>query len=161
MAPQQARASEQNKKEAQMPNYCSNKLTITGPNRQTVLTKLKGDKPYVEGSEEHIVYFEVNNILPRPDGLGERWADWGYEKWCCRNVYQDGQNYKALEDADVICFISPWDPPALAIAALAAMFPENTFLLESGGVDVPKGTTLYKGGKQIMSWAGPEVKSIA
>jgi hypothetical protein len=159
-----------------MPNYCTCKLTITGPSRQAVLNTIKGevfvekgtdinDKPY---RTEHVVYFDVNKIIPRPKGVAEseRWADWGYENWGCRNVYHDRQDYKALEDADVLVFYTPWNPPSLAIRALSAMFPENTFLLESGGEDLPVDATLFKGGNNSRYWAqigisGLEVKSIA
>ena len=65
------------------------------------------------------------------------------------------------DDSDVITFYTPWDPPLLAIRALSAMFPENSFLLESGGEDaIP-----FKGGKNSTYWAqeeisGSEVKRI-
>src|ERR1019366_6832106 len=75
------------------------------------------------------------------------WADWGYENWGCRNVYHDRQEHIVDDDSDVIFFYTPWTPPLLAIRALSAMFPENSFLLEDWGMDLPWGTTLFRGGK--------------
>lgn len=153
-----------------MPNYCSNKLTITGPNRTAVLDKIKGEVFVEDGTAingtprtEYVVHFDVNRITPRPKKVAESegWEDWGYENWGCRNVYPDRQEHLVHENSDVITFSSPWDPPLYAIGALSIMFPDNTFLLETGGIDVPRGRTLYKGGKEVNSWPGSEVKSIA
>jgi len=151
-----------------MPNWCDCKLTITGPNRPAVLDTIKGDEVFVETGTDindkpyrtNIVYFDVNKVIPRPKQVAESkgWADWGYENWGCRNVYPDRQEHFAHDDSDVIFFSSPWNPPLLAIRALSAMFPENSFLLEDGGMDLPSGTTLFRGGKDI---SGLEVKSIA
>ena len=140
-----------------MPNYCVCKLTITGPNRQAVLTKLKGGKPHVEDGKEWPVYFDVEQIVSVPEGLGERYAEWAQQNWGCCVVYKDLQDYKALEDADVIFFSSPWNPPLLAIRTLSTMFPENSFLLEDGGMDLPSGTTLFRGGKHSQYHFIPNV----
>jgi hypothetical protein len=162
-----------------MPNYCNCKLTIAGPNRQAVLNTIKGDEVFVEtGADikdkpyrtEHIVYFDVNKVIPRPKQVAESkgWADWGYENWGCRNVYPDRQEHFAHDDSDVVCFYTPWNPPLLAIRALSAMFPKNSFLLEDGGMDLPSGTTLFRGGiiadcpaKAHEDISGLEVKTIA
>lgn len=144
-----------------MPNVCDCKLTITGPNRQAVLNKIKGDEVYVEEDtdingkscrRECIVHFDVNKIIPRPKEVteSEGWADWGYENWGCRNVYPDRQRHQGTEDADAIYFYTPWSPPLHAIRALSGMFPGNTFLLEDWGTDLPYGTTLFRAGQ----WSG-------
>ena len=143
-----------------MPNYCDCKLTITGTNRQAVLDRIKGDEVWVEkGTDfdnkpyrtEYIVHFDVDKVIPMPKEVAdsEGWAEWGYEHWGCRNVYYDRQKHFVQDDADVICFSSPWDPPLLAIRALSSMFPENTFLLEHGGEDLGLGATLFRGGKAL------------
>jgi hypothetical protein len=126
-----------------MPNFIDCKITVKGPDRQAVLDKIKGQSH--EGEE---VYFQVENIIPRPEGLGDKWQDWGYENWGCRNVYPDRQWYRRQDDADVIGFCTPWSPPLLALVELSRMFPENTFLLQDRSDDgMPNGTTLFRGGK--------------
>jgi hypothetical protein len=151
-----------------MPNWCDCKLTITGPNRQAVLNKIKGDEVYVvedtdiNGNpyrEEHVVHFDVEKIIPRPKEVAESegWADWGYENWGCRNVYPDRQHHAATGDADVIYFYAPWNPPLYAIDALSVMFPDNTFLLEDWESDLPYGTTLFRAGRSSLYVEIPNV----
>jgi len=160
-----------------MANYCNCKLTITGPDRPAVLNTIKGDEVFVKAGtindkryRTNIVYFDVNKVIPRPKQVAESkgWADWGYENWGCRNVYPDRQEHFAHDDSDVVCFYTPWNPPLLAIRALSAMFPKNSFLLEDGGMDLPSGTTLFRGGiiadcpaKAHEDISGLEVKTIA
>jgi hypothetical protein len=117
------------------------------------------DKPY---STEHIVYFDVDKVIPRPKQIAESkdWADWGCKNWGCRNVYHDRQRHIVNDDSDVIFFYTPWNPPLLAILALSAMFPENSFLLEDWGMDVPWGTTLFRGGKNSKYWTIPNHNSF-
>jgi len=150
-----------------MANYCNCKLTITGPDRPAVLNTIKGDEVFVETGNvndepyrtEHIVYFDVNKVIPRPKLVAESegWADWGCKNWGCRNVYPDLQEHFAHDDSDVVCFYTPWDPPLYAILALSAMFPENSFLLEDDGMDLPSGTTLFRGGKSSRYHSIPNV----
>jgi hypothetical protein len=150
-----------------MPNYCDCKLTITGPNRQAVLDTIKGDEVFVETGTvndkpyrtEYIVHFDVDKVVPRPKEVIEsgNWADWGYKNWGCRNVYDDRQRHVVHDDSDVIYFYTPWNPPLLAILALSAMFPENSFLLEDDGMDLPSGTTLFQCGKSSKYHSIPNV----
>lgn len=132
----------------EMPNYCDCTLTITGPNRQAVLEKIKGD-PH----EGKAVYFDVQTVVPMPEGLGDKWQEWAYENWGCPCVYPDRQSLNPVvkdengeiiwsfvrDNADVILFDTPWNPPLYAIQALSAMFAENTFTLEDSGTDLPTG----------------------
>jgi hypothetical protein len=114
------------------------------------------DKPY---STEYIVYFDVNKVVPRPKEVIEsgNWADWGYKNWGCRNVYHDRQRHVVHDDSDVIYFYTPWNPPLYAIRALGAMFPENSFLLEDWGMDLPSGAILFRGGKESQYHLIPNV----
>jgi len=160
--------SSENNKEAQMPNYCNCKLTITGPDRPAVLNTIKGDEVFMEtGTDifdkpyrtEYIVHFDVDKVVPRPKEVIEsgNWADWGYKNWGCRNVYPDRQEHFANNDSDVIYFYTPWNPPLYAIRALSAMFPENSFLLEDDGMDLPSGAILFRGGKESQYHLIPNV----
>lgn len=130
-----------------MANYCDCKLTIGGPNRKAVLDKIKGDKPHIDNGVTHTIYLDPNKVIPRPDDVGDNWQEWSYENWGCRNVYPDQQCHKALENADVIWFYTPWNPPFYAIKHLSLMFPENSFLLEDTGDSLPAGTTLLRKGR--------------
>lgn len=128
-----------------MPNWCDCKLTIKGPNRQAVLDKIKGDKPCLQHGAEQTVYFDLDRIIPMPEG--ENCGDWAYDNWGCRTVYPDDQFHDVLDDADIIRFYTPWNPPLWAIARLSAMFPENSFVLEDHGEDLPTGATMFRCGK--------------
>ncbi len=134
-----------------MPNFCECSLKITGPNRQAVLDRIKGE-PY----EGEPVFFDVEKIVPRPKDLGEKWQDWGYDNWGCRNVYPDRQWHQKQVDSDVIGFDTPWNPPLYAIKALSAMYPEVTFLLRDGGFDLPHGTTMFRGGRGSHYYVIPD-----
>jgi hypothetical protein len=140
-----------------MPNFIDCYLTITGPNRQSVLVKLSGE-PY----EGHPVYFVVENIIPRPSDLGDNWQDWGYDNWGCRNVYPDRQTHVPKENADLLYFNCPNDPPLLAIRKLSEMFPANSFLLENhdegGG---PWAATLFRAGHASLHYVMPDYNSLA
>jgi hypothetical protein len=142
-----------------MANWCDCKLTITGPNRQAVIDKIKREEPYVRDGKEHTVYFDVDKIVPEPEGVsdseGER--DWCYENWGTLGVCPDEQGHGATADSDVIHFCCPWNPPLYAIRALSVMFPDNTFLLEDWGPDLPYGTTLFRAGKGSGYYTIPNV----
>ena len=152
-----------------MPNYCDCKLTITGPNRQAVLNTVKGDEVFVETGTvndkpyrtEYIVHFDVDKVVPRPKEVIEsgNWSDWVDKNWGSI-VYPDRQGHRESSDEhdfDLIWFTSPWNPPLLAILALSAMFQENSFLLEDDGMDLPLGTTLFRGGKSSRYHSIPNV----
>lgn len=135
-----------------MPNFIDCMLTITGPNRQAVLDKIKGD-PY----ESQTVYFDVEKIIRRPEGADE---DWSCENWGCRTVYRDGQWYRQEKESDVIGFCTSWNPPLRAIQALTRMYPKNTFLLQDSSDDgLPNGTTLFRGGKSSRYYSLPNYNS--
>jgi len=142
-----------------MPNWCDCTLTITGPNRQSVLDKIKGDKPYIEDGVEYTVYFDVEKVVPRPKDLGDNWKEWSYENWGCKWV-SDMQRHESLTDADVILFYTPWNPPLFAIQRLSLMFPENSFLLEDTEDSLPAGTTLFRKGKCSRYYSLPNYNSM-
>jgi hypothetical protein len=102
----------------------------------------------------------VERIIPRPNGLGEGWQDWGIANWGCATVYRDSQRHWTRGDADVIWFYTPWDPPLYAINALSAVFPEDTFLLESEGHDVPRCATLFRAGKNSQHFRLPDLNGL-
>jgi hypothetical protein len=137
-----------------MPNFCDCSLEITGSNRQAVLDRIKGE-PY----EGEPVFFDVEKIIPRPKDLGDKWQDWSYEHWGCRNVYPDRQWHRKQADSDVIGFCASWNPPLYAITALSAMYPELTFLLRDGGFDLPHGITMFRGGKSSRYHVIPNYNS--
>ena len=108
----------------------------------------------MEDGKEYTVYFDVENIVPVPEGLGDEYGDWAYQQWGCLYVCKDGQDHRVLDDSDVIFFDTPWDPPVLAIRALSAMFPANTLILDYE-VDPPSGVTLFRGGRHSLYWTIP------
>jgi hypothetical protein len=138
-----------------MPKFIDCVLTISGLDRESVLDKIKGQ------SHEEEVYFQVENIIPRPEGIvGENLRDWREENWGCQYVYTDRQWHRRKDDADVIGFYTPLSPPWLAILALSKMFPQNTFLLKDWSDDgMPEGTTLFREGKYSRYCLLPDYNS--
>src|SRR5258708_40253876 len=105
-----------------MPNWCDCKLTITGPNRQAVLNRIKGDEVYVEEGtdwngkpyrEEYLVHFDLNKVIPMPKEVAESEGrrDWGLEKRGGRRVCPDRQHAEGRPEPVALDFHTPWGPP--------------------------------------------------
>jgi hypothetical protein len=142
-----------------MPNWCQNKLTVTGPDLDSFLTAL-GVK---DGSEE-INILETLVPMPEilrgtvsggwldteeeahqeqaraetgyPDWYAWQQANWGIKWGDCHTFMSSGMN----DDEDVVLhFDSAWSPPVDGICKVSAIFPTLTFVLgfsESGMVFV-------------------------
>ena len=122
-----------------MPNWCSNRATITGPS--PVIAEIK--QRLTQEIPELLVW-----IVPQPNFEGDsdwyNWnvANWG-TKWDISDVYIDND---AEEDSIIFSFCTAWSPPVEAFHTWAATDGRVQFNLEywepgCGYV----GTTTYDG----------------
>jgi len=104
-----------------MPNWCSNRATITGPApviREITEILNQDDTPL------------LNWMVPEPKD-NEGWYDWRINnwgtKWDISDVYFENQ---AEEDSIEFSFSSPWGPPIEAFQTWAAADGRVQFHLE-------------------------------
>ena len=148
-----------------MPNYCENKLTVTGSEqtiakmKKKVSTKkcglvfekilpcpavlIKSESPF-RGTEEE------SKLLIKKYGF-DNWYDWCVSNWGTKWSI-DYQDNPAQWCGNEITFDTAWSPPEGIIMQLSKMFPTLTFLLE---YDEPgmafKGEFTYKAGENEFS----------
>lgn len=145
-----------------MPNWCVNKLDVTGA--ETELNKFKKASTIAESDA-----LSFNCLVPAPDGLldgtakGIDWRDWTDTNWGTKwDVAAEDCNYiRHFEDGtptDVWEFCTAWAPPTNWLQKASAAFPCLTFRLwydEPGngfsGCDVVEGGEL-----QNESWESTE-----
>jgi len=104
-----------------MPNWCSNRVTITGP--APVIKEIteilnQDDSPLLQW------------MVPRP-AVEEDWYSWNIANWGCKwdisDVYFENQ---AEEDSIEFSFCSPWGPPIEAFETWAVADGRVQFSLE-------------------------------
>jgi hypothetical protein len=125
-----------------MPNWCTNRLTIAGPDDkiQELLDKARG--PDQHGNEEE---FTFHSFVPMPDDVfrgnlsmedekkhpGEKnWLGFCRENWgtkwdCTRVAIEDGE-----EGGKVIHFDTAWSPPTPILDKISQLFPELSIVHE-------------------------------
>jgi hypothetical protein len=129
-------------KEPDMPNYCANFLTVTGPRDSVDAFSLHAE------FEDSLLSFQ--RFCPEPDfgaiGGREAWYDWRVlhwgTKWDADEVRCDRKDDTCVE----YDFLTAWSPPIGAIQSAAAQWPALTFRLHyaEGGADFA-GMTVLQG----------------
>jgi hypothetical protein len=119
-----------------MPNWCSNRLTITGPEAdvQAFKTKAVGYSPWFkpEGDPDVINF---HSLVPVPEdvlkaGYGSAGYDWERENWGCKwgpsdpTILDEREGYVEYE------FSTAWSPPGQFLQTVAAQWPALLFVLE-------------------------------
>jgi hypothetical protein len=111
-----------------MPNWCSNKLTITGNKENLAVFK-----DQVKGKRTDLC---LNNLVPMPKELegttspgdDPNWYEWRLRNWGIKwnieaHLVDESENMLIYE------FESPWCPPYGWIGKIAPMFPDLSFEL--------------------------------
>jgi hypothetical protein len=122
-----------------MPNWCSNRATITGP--EPVITEIK--QKLTQDDPELLAW-----MVPQPNFEGNQdWYNWNIEHWGCKwdlcDVYIDNA---AEQDSVSFSFSTAWAPPIQAFETWAFEDGRVQFELsywEPGAGFV--GTTTYDG----------------
>jgi len=134
-----------------MPNWCQNKVTITGSSKE--LQKLKN---YVKTEAEP---FSLNKVIPIPlfdgnkDALTDQIHDWKEENW---NTKLDVDSPELVKDDKrklVYLFSTAYSPCINVLRKLALMFPNLSikinFMEYLGRI---KGTHRFKGEEEKFSY---------
>lgn len=114
-----------------MPNWCENRLEITGPERELTLFLAKakeGDKP-----------LSFQNLHPMPEelhgtsspGANPNWYDWRVENWGTK--WDTGREVHADEGSATsqsFSFDTAWSPPTALVKKVSGDFPGLLFRIE-------------------------------
>jgi hypothetical protein len=105
-----------------MPNWCSNRATITGP--APVIAEITAILNDPEGDL-------LNWMVPRPKTEDENWYEWNVNNWGCKwsisDVYFENP---AEEDSIEFSFCTAWGPPEAAFETWAINDGRVQFTLE-------------------------------
>lgn len=151
-----------------MPNWCDNKLTISGKKAEEVERFLN----FIKSDDSD---FDFNNVIPYPekwknlDEVARRWDEshergeprlkkrpkdgfnlGGYD-WCALNwgtKWNANSPYvsKMSDRKYIIQFYTPWGPPYLIVDSLMQKFPELTFSLKYHVPGMRNSGTMNKNG---------------
>ena len=119
-----------------MPNWCLNKLTITGPEAdvQAFKTKAVGHSPWEEPEGEPDA-LNFHSLVPIPENLlaagydGARY-DWEMANWGCKwgasgpGILDEREGHVEYE------FYTAWSPPENFLQTVAVQYPKLQFVLE-------------------------------
>ena len=108
-----------------MPNWVRNKLTVLGWARSEIRDRMAGDDSP----------FDLERIVPRPEGLGDDWYDWVNEHWGTKCIRGEGDDWDNMEwerglCSDTMHFFSAWSPPSPVVRRLSELYPDATFAIE-------------------------------
>lgn len=115
-----------------MPNWCENKLTVTG-NKEDLLKFKEQAKSKEKGIETDI---RMNNFIRMPEELVNtvspwehpNWYEWALDNWGCKWDL-DAKLIEETENNLIYEFDSPWGPPDNWLKNIAPMFPDLSFEL--------------------------------
>ena len=117
-----------------MPNWCENKLTVTGPSEAlSQLVDLCKGPSSVEG--EGAVFLCFPNIIPQPHFTGEdEWYGWNCTNWGTKWAlsHEDFVQNDLSDEEWQLSFLSAWTPPEPIIKELGRRFPQLFFKFEYG-----------------------------
>ena len=103
-----------------MPNWCENKVTVSGEPEQ-----VKKFKEFVSDGKNA---FSFNKITPMPPELlnDERWHDWRNKHWGCKWDTGADEITVSEYDDDMVeySFLTPWGPPEMICKKLRETFPD-------------------------------------
>lgn len=132
------------------PNWCENRLTVTGPAKQLTEFKKKAVSKTKVAKGETKQWLSMNNFFPTPKELTDKespnrvnpdamlkkygakdWYDWNLQNWGCKwdlNHYSDPETIGRRS----VCYFfdSPWGPPEEFVKNVAYIYPTLTFFLE-------------------------------
>ena len=120
-----------------MPNYCSNKLTVTGPDAdvRSFKEKAAGPCPWLKPDETEVEVLNFHSLVPVPDevlkaGYEAAGYDWERENWGCKWGADDAKLLDAWEAGVIYEFYSAWSPPIKFLQEVASAYPKLQFVLE-------------------------------
>ncbi len=119
-----------------MPNWCSNKLTITGPKEdvQAFKERARGRPPWWKPEEEPEV-LNFHSLVPIPEEVLKGDYDpagynWEMENWGCKWGAQDSTILDVRAGFIAYEFLSAWSPPEKFFQTVAVQWPTLEFVLD-------------------------------
>lgn len=114
-----------------MPNWCSNQLKVSGPERD--VQEFKAQAQRAINSQGQGFDLMLASFFPTPpemiqDGSSD-WYQWRLQNWGVKWDIEGGL-VSDFPDALIYDFSSPWSEPAEAIRKISEMFPRLDFCLE-------------------------------
>jgi hypothetical protein len=104
--------------EGNMPNWCSNNITIQGP--AELIKSIWAAAQFQEGKEGSL----LNAMVPMPEDIGDGWYDWSVTNWGTKwDVNMEGLEFELLPDGRAMIhgwFDSAWSPPVGAYEKFCA-----------------------------------------
>lgn len=123
-----------------MPNWCDNKLVVTGPNAEfkkfleSITVPMSEDEMQQEG-ETTKIDFTVLHPIPEDKANNNSLTN-GWYDWCCSNWGTKWPPSRVGYDDDrMFAFDTAWAPPIELFTHISTLFPRLTFTLsycESG-----------------------------
>ena len=119
-----------------MPNWCLNKLTVTGPEAEVQGFKAKavGHSPWFKPEGEPDV-LNFHSLVPVPDqvlkaGYEAAGYDWERENWGCKWGAENPTLLDEWEGCLIYEFDTAWSPPTEFLQKVAVQLPALVFVLE-------------------------------
>lgn len=119
-----------------MPNWCLNKLTITGPQADVQAFKAKavGHSPWEKPEGEPAV-LNFHSLVPVPEevlkaGYESAGYNWERENWGCKWGASDPRILDEWETCVMYEFYTAWSPPIEFLTVVAKQLPTLKFILE-------------------------------
>ena len=122
-----------------MPNWCMNKLTVTGPEADVQRFKemAVGQSPWLRPGErpEEPNVLNFHSLVPIPDevlaaGYADAGYDWEVAHWGCKWGARDACILDEWDGHIEYEFNTAWSPPIEFLEQVAKQFPSLLFLLD-------------------------------
>jgi hypothetical protein len=136
-----------------MPNWCYNKLTITGPEAevQSFKEKAAGRCPWSKPDETEPEVLNFHSLVPVPDevlqaGYDAGGNDWERANWGCKWGADNSRIVDAWETCVIYEFYTAWSPPIELLTTAAKQWGNLVLFLEyeESGMGY-KGLAKFKG----------------
>jgi hypothetical protein len=118
-----------------MPNWCLNKLTVTGPEADVQAFKAKavGHSPWLQPEGEPDV-LNFHSLVPVPEevlkaGYESAGYDWERENWGCKWGAENPTILDEWEGHVEYEFSTAWSPPEKFLQTVAVQHPKLQFIL--------------------------------
>jgi hypothetical protein len=119
-----------------MPNWCSNKLTINGPEAdvQAFKTEAVGHPPWEQPEKEPAV-LNFHSLVPVPEevlkaGYESVGCHWEVENWGCKWGAGNTTIVDEWPGCIIYQFDTAWSPPEQFLQTVAVQWPALVFVLE-------------------------------
>lgn len=109
-----------------MPNWCSNRVTISGPEGD-LAAFLSDLQEHFDEKEPNAPYSLMESFLPMPDDIGDGWHAWAMDNWGTK--WADRMMVAYIDPTQIVLMgDTPWCPPLEGLNTISKMHPTLTFV---------------------------------